>query len=91
MIDELRSHVSDYLAKVVLDRLDASGSKEKDFLFDAGDPRPTIVRRWRDYLNATKKQPHPVFAAWHAFDVLSEAEFEKRAGRSGVVAKARHR
>ena len=79
VIDELRSHVSDYLAKVVLDRLDASGSKEKDFLFDAGDPRPTIVRRWRDYLNATKKQPHPVFAAWHAFDALSEAEFEKRA------------
>ena len=79
VIDELRSHVSDYLAKVVLDRLDASGSKEKDFLFDAGDPRPTIVRRWRDYLNATKKQPHSVFAAWHAFDALSEADFEKRA------------
>ncbi len=79
VIDELRSHASDYLAKIVLDRLDASGSKEKDFLFDAGDPRPTIVRRWRDYLTATKKQPHPVFAAWHAYDVLSEADFEKRA------------
>ncbi|MCE9608272.1 MAG: PSD1 and planctomycete cytochrome C domain-containing protein [Planctomycetia bacterium] len=79
LIDELRTHVSDYLAKIVLDRLDNSSSKEKDFLFDAGDPRPVVIRRWRDLLTATKKKPDPVFDAWNKFDALKETEFAERA------------
>jgi len=79
LIDELRTHVSDYLAKLVLDRLDKSSTKEKDFLFDAGDPRPTVVRRWRDRMTASKKQLDPVFVAWNKFDALKEAEFAERA------------
>lgn len=78
LIDELRSHVTDYLAKIVIDRLDTS-SKEKDFLFDAGDPRPTIVRRWRDLLAAAKKKPDAVFGPWHKFDALKEIDFAQQA------------
>jgi len=85
LIDELRTHVSDYLTKLVLDRLDNASTKEKDFLFDAGDPRPTVVRRWRDLLAATKKQPNAVFAAWNKFDALKETEFADKA--AGVVAE----
>jgi hypothetical protein len=85
LIDELRTHASDYLAKIVIDRLDNASTKEKDFLFDAGDPRPSVVGRWRDLLRNTKKLPHPVFAAWHKFDALKEAEFADKA--AGVVAE----
>lgn len=85
LIDELRTHVSDYLAKIVLDRLDKASTKEKDFLFDAGDPRPSVVGRWRDLLRATKKQPNAVFAAWNKFDDLKEAEFAEKA--AAVVAE----
>ncbi len=79
LLDELRSHATDYLAKIVLNQLDKTASKEKDFLFDAGDPRPTIVRKWRDYLTRTKREKSPLFAAWHRYDALPEAEFERRA------------
>ena len=79
LLDELRTHATDYLGKIVLDQLDKAASKEKDFLFDAGDPRPTIVRKWRDYLTRTKREKTPLFTAWHRYDAVPEAEFEKLA------------
>jgi hypothetical protein len=39
-------------------------SRDRDFnLF--------VLRRWRDYLNRTREQRDPVFAAWHAFAAQS--------------------
>ena len=81
LADELRSNVGGYLSKILLDRLDKSSTKEAEFLFDAGDPRPLVLRRWRELLDATKKKPDPVFAAWHALDALKEAEFPAAAAK----------
>jgi hypothetical protein len=81
LVDELRSNVGDYLAKILLDRLDKTSTKEAQFLFDAGDPRPLVLRRWRELLDATKKQSDPVFAAWHTLDALKEAEFAAGAAK----------
>ncbi|MBA4020374.1 MAG: hypothetical protein C0483_24700 [Pirellula sp.] len=79
LLDELRSRVDDYLAKIVLDRLGSAAPKDRYYSFDMGDPRPTIVRRWNDLLNASKRKPNAVFAVWNAFDALKEAEFEAKA------------
>ena len=44
-------------------------------------PSPLVLRRWRELLDATKKKPDPVFAAWHALDALKEAEFPAAAAK----------
>jgi len=88
LTDELRSHATDYLAKVVIERL-GNDLKDADYLFDEGDPRPTIVRRWRDLLTVAKRRPDSVFGIWHRFDALKEAEFADEAPKlaAAIVAE----
>ena len=39
----------------------------------------SILFRWVRYLQRTVKTPHPIFAPWHAFAELPEAEFAAKA------------
>ena len=38
-----------------------------------------ILQRWVRYLRNTTKNPHPIFAPWHALATLPEADFESQA------------
>ncbi|MGC3968856.1 MAG: PSD1 and planctomycete cytochrome C domain-containing protein [Pirellulales bacterium] len=72
VVDEARSQVTKYFDKLVADRADGGKTSRQ---YAAGDARPTIVRRWRDYLNASKRRNDPVFAAWNAYENLKDADF----------------
>jgi hypothetical protein len=85
LADELRRNVRDYLGQLILERHEKSSVKEFEFVFDAGDPRPLVVTRWRNFVNGAKKKPDAVWRAWAAFDAIKEAEFEAKA--PGVVAE----
>jgi hypothetical protein len=92
--EELRANAGDYLAKIMLERHEGSSAKEAEFLFDAGDPRPPVVRRWRDWLEATKRNRDPVFAPWHALDSIKGDDFAASAqkliaewGRGATIGK----
>lgn len=76
VIDEARSQSTKYFEKLVSDRKDGGKSSRQ---YAAGDPRPTILRKWRDYLNATKRRSDPVFAAWNAYESLKDEEFAEKA------------
>ncbi|MFN3650551.1 MAG: PSD1 and planctomycete cytochrome C domain-containing protein [Armatimonadota bacterium] len=38
-----------------------------------------LVQRWRNFLTATSKTHHPVFAAWHELSAIPDAEFAAKA------------
>jgi mono/diheme cytochrome c family protein len=77
--EEFRTHVGDYLARIVIDKLDKSLNKQDyEFVFHRGEPRPQVVRRWREYIQRAGSK-HPVFALWYRFDDLNDHHFEAEA------------
>ncbi len=50
-------------------------TEEFMLIADGTDLNPAMLSRWRTYLERTRKRHHPVFAPWHAFAELPEAEF----------------
>lgn len=77
LIKILRSQVGDYLLAVRKAEL-LPGEDHYEAL-NPGDLNPEIVRRWKAYLAETRKQNHPIFAAWHAFTALPAKEFKEKA------------
>jgi hypothetical protein len=71
----LRSRVGDYLAA----QFELKNYPEEGFdqFLSADDLIPFSVRRWRDFLHATKETSHPIFAPWHA--LVAAEDFEKDA------------
>lgn len=66
MRDELRSQVGSYLVVAANPKTLAEVLRKLDQRFNRGEPRPTVVAKWRDYLSATAKLNHPAFVPWHA-------------------------
>jgi hypothetical protein len=58
-----------------------------DFMLiaDPGDLNPTMITRWRQYLEETRARRAPVWLHWHALADLPEKEFAEKA--PGVLAK----
>jgi hypothetical protein len=52
-----------------------------DFMLiaDGNDLNPKMIVRYQAFLERRQKQPDPVFAAWHAFAALPDAEFAGKA------------
>ncbi|MFN0053342.1 MAG: PSD1 and planctomycete cytochrome C domain-containing protein [Planctomycetales bacterium] len=74
LADDLRGHTGDYLAAVVK----YQGQElpdERGRSLGRGEVRIPIVRRWREFLEATAKSPHPVFGPWHALAALPSEGF----------------
>ena len=60
--EEVRSHVGDYLAQILIERYKTTPEREEfDFIFAKGQPRPAVVRRWNDYLNRHASNKGGVF------------------------------
>ncbi len=78
LLDELRMHVADYLAKVA--QQDEAGS-DAALSFAPGEVRPRVVRRWQAYLKESVGPEHPVFGPWHKLLALDEDGFAEAAAR----------
>ncbi|MBI4663290.1 MAG: DUF1553 domain-containing protein [Verrucomicrobia bacterium] len=75
--NRFRTKATDYLV-AVLD-VKKLPTEEHYEIRGPDDLNPTIVRNWENYLLQTKKDFHPVFAPWHAFEALPAAEFAQSA------------
>ncbi len=68
----------------------------EDFMLlaDGGDLNPTMVVRWRVFLERTHKRHHPVLAPWHALAAFPTEDFAKRSreycGKLDQAADAAH-
>ncbi|WP_439620795.1 PSD1 and planctomycete cytochrome C domain-containing protein [Gemmata sp.] len=53
----------------------------EDFMLiaDPGDPNPTVVNRWKQFLADAKKRRDAAFRHWHAVAEVPDAEFAARA------------
>jgi cytochrome c553 len=80
LIDELRSRTTDYLVAVV--RKDGQELPQGiGISLGPGDVRREVVTRWRNYLQETAKEPHPVFGPWHALAALPADGFGDAAAK----------
>jgi hypothetical protein len=78
MVLASKTRMADYLLKAHAMRGQPT-TEEFMLLADPNDLNPTMVTRWRAYLDRTARQHHPVFAPWHAFAALPEKTFAERA------------
>ncbi len=78
LLTESRTRAAAYLlaANAMRNRPNAG---EYMLLADGGDLNPSMITRWKDYLDRTRKRHHPVFAPWHALAGLPEKEFAVKA------------
>jgi hypothetical protein len=83
VVNSAKTRAGDYLLAVYHARNQPS-TDEFMLLADGNDLNPTVIGRWRAYVARTKKTHDPVFAAWHRFADIPEAEFASRA--AGVAA-----
>jgi mono/diheme cytochrome c family protein len=83
LVSELRARSGDYLIAIAEGKGDGEG--EAGLSLGPGELRPQAVRRWKAFLEETRKAPHPVFAPWHA---LLEARPEEVAAKSQELAAA---
>jgi len=72
LLDRLRGQTPMYLAAVTeIEKLHT----EEFYSFISGDDvNPVIARRWHLYLLETRKEFHPIWAAWTAFQAMTEKE-----------------
>ncbi|MBI4585882.1 MAG: DUF1553 domain-containing protein, partial [Planctomycetes bacterium] len=83
LLQELRRQAPDYmLASLEEKNLPREGA---GLSFGAGDLRPPVVRRWRNFLEEARKNRSSVFALWHSLTALPEERFPGKAGE--LVAK----
>jgi len=77
LLSRLRGQVGDYLVAV----RDAERLPNEDHYqaLNPGDLNPEMTRRWQQYLAGTRKQHHPIFAAWHQLAALPRKEFADQA------------
>src|SRR5262249_29399638 len=73
-----RRRAADYLLAAHALR-DQPSTQDFMLLADGPDLNPTMILRWKTYLERTRKTHHPVFALWHAFADLPEKDFPARA------------
>ena len=79
LVDGARSRAGEYLMAAFAARHQPATD---DFMLiaDTNDLNPTMILRWRVYLEKTAKQPHPVWEPWHQFAALDGGRFPQDAG-----------
>jgi mono/diheme cytochrome c family protein len=78
LVGGARSRVAEYLLAAQALR-DQPSTEDFMLIADGNDLNPTMVLRWKVYLERTARSRDPVFAPWHAFAALPAAEFARRA------------
>jgi hypothetical protein len=64
---------------------DQPSTEEFMLLADGSDLNPTMIVRWKAYLDRTAQGDHPVFGLWHTLAAIPEEDFERQA--AAVCAK----
>jgi hypothetical protein len=77
LLERLRSQTPMYLAAVL--QVEKLPTEEFYQLLDPNDVSPFVARQWHAYLLRTRKDFHPVFAAWNAFQAIPERDLAARA------------
>ena len=77
LVNSTRLRVTEYLQAVYASR---NQPPADDFMLiaDKGDLNPTMINRWRVYLDDAEKRHDPLWKPWHAFAALGEQEFSIR-------------
>ncbi|GMU20799.1 MAG: hypothetical protein AMXMBFR13_08950 [Phycisphaerae bacterium] len=80
LTDALRSQVGTYLAE----SLEPARPEVQEFMlvYAAGEIRPPVVDRWREFIRKSAGSHHPVFAPWHALSRLKAKQFKHDAQRT---------
>jgi hypothetical protein len=80
LVEGARRRVADYLLAAHAQR-DQPSTEDFMLLADGPDLNPTMVLRWKTYLERTRKGHHPIFSPWHAFADLPAKDFAARAAK----------
>jgi hypothetical protein len=78
LVNGARTRAAEYLLAAQALR-DQPSTDDFMLIAETNDINPTMVARWKVYLERTARSPHPVWAPWHAFAALPPAEFSRRA------------
>ncbi len=70
VLTEARTRAAEYLL-AAHDARDQPAEDDFMLLADKGDLNPTMLIRWRAYLNRTARAHHPVWSLWHRLAALS--------------------
>ncbi len=70
---DARQKVGEYLALIAQPQGESPGKAARALV--TGEPRPAIVKRWRDFLAQRAKQPDPIFGPWHKWMGKSGDDF----------------
>ncbi len=77
--EQLRTHVGDFLAAVIVDARGKSNLPA--YKYAVAEPRSTVMRHWKEYLKHSLNQPHAVFSIWHRFMKLPTDAFAAEADK----------
>jgi hypothetical protein len=72
LLDRLRGQTPMYLAAVT--EIEKLHTEEFYSFISPEDVNPVFARRWHLYLLETRKEFHPIFAAWSAYQGMTEKE-----------------
>jgi mono/diheme cytochrome c family protein len=78
LVRSARARVADYLLAAHALR-NQPATDDFMLIVDGSDLNPTMIVRWKAYLDRTAKNHHPVFAPWNALAAAPAAEFSRRA------------
>ncbi|MBL8825393.1 MAG: PSD1 domain-containing protein [Planctomycetaceae bacterium] len=76
---QLRTHVGDFLAAVIVDARGKSNLPA--YAYAVAEPRAPVMRHWKEYLKHSLNQPHAVFSIWHRFMKLPTDTFAVEADK----------
>ncbi len=77
LVASARSRADEYLLAAHAAR-DLPVTDDFMLIADGVDLNPTMIVRWRNDLERTRKVHHPVFAPWHALAKLPEGDFSRQ-------------
>jgi hypothetical protein len=78
LVGTARARVADYLLAVHALR-DQPATDDFMLIADGNDLNPTMIVRWKAFLDRTARTHHPVFAVWHILASTPAAEVGKKA------------
>jgi hypothetical protein len=78
LVGAARSRVTEYMLAAHALR-DQPSTEEFMLIADGGDLNPTMLVRWKAYLDHTARSHHPVFAPWNTLAATPPADFARKA------------
>jgi hypothetical protein len=78
LVQSAQARAAEYLLAAHAQR-DQPSTEEFMLIADGSDLNPTMIARYRAYLERTRKARHPAWVVWHALADLPESDFAAKA------------